>query len=184
MISPGDRNFSRCLHLPGRDPLPAGALSKRIEECIYVPVYDRTGQVSQGVLAVVELLIRWGSHDTMIVANAISCMTHLLDALHLSISNPHAQQEQQAPASGGLAASAAARAAAALAHPQPTSQASPPAKRSCQPGTVGGHGLHSPHHSINSLHNNLGWGEAVTTGGSGGSLGMGMGRSMSMRTFA
>ena len=39
--------------------------------------------VSQGVLAVVELLIRRHSDEYMVVANAISCLTHLMEALQV-----------------------------------------------------------------------------------------------------
>ena len=129
-----------------RNRLP-GALSGRIGECVYVPVYDSTGTgsgercccgwqpaaaaeaaaawvqsaaphlaqppcpfalvrlphaVSQGVLAVVELLIRAGAADYMIVANAISCLCALLEPLQLSLSNPHAPASPP-PSSGSPA---------------------------------------------------------------------------------
>ncbi|KAL4444346.1 hypothetical protein ABPG75_012083 [Micractinium tetrahymenae] len=164
-----------------------GPLCNRIEECIYVPLYDRSGQVSQGVLAVVELLVRAGSHDYMVVANAISCVSHIMDALQLSLSNPHAQQQQPAaPAKGGLAASAAARAAQQQQQQQqaPARPAPPPAKRACGAAAApppAGAGSPPPAmpHSSSSLQNNCAWGSGGSSGGSGGSLG----RSISMRQF-
>jgi hypothetical protein len=39
--------------------------------------------VSQGVLAVVELLVKAQACDYMIVANAISCLNHVMEGLQV-----------------------------------------------------------------------------------------------------
>jgi hypothetical protein len=59
--------------------------------------------VSQGVVAVVELLVRSQSCDYMVVANAISCLTHLMESLQLSISSPQAPQPSHAAMQAGMA---------------------------------------------------------------------------------
>lgn len=149
-----------------RNRLP-GELSRRIAECIYVPVYDRTGQVSQGVLAVVELLVQAQAHDPMVVANAISCLTHVMEALQLSISNPH-QQQAGAPAGGGVALPRASHSAA---------------KQAANGGSASSVGTsaasHLPH-SRSGQRNNGSWGSGSSGGGGGG----GMGRTISMHTFS
>lgn len=137
-----------CNRLPGE-------MSRRIAECIYVPLYDGTGTVSQGVLAVVELLIRRHSDEYMVVANAISCLTHLMEALQLSLCNPH---QQQAPPSG-------------------SGRRSPPVTDGHKPPSAKRTALQMSH-STSCGRNN-----AAGGGGSGGSLG-GMTKSMSMRTLA
>ncbi|PSC72553.1 ALG-2 interacting isoform B [Micractinium conductrix] len=152
-----------------------GPLSACIEECIYLPVYDRTGQVSQGVLAVIELLVRAGSHDPMVVANAISCLTHIMEALHLSVGNPHAMPAPMAPPKGSLAASAAARGGNGGA--VGGGCGAQPAKRACPPGAAG----QPLPHSSNTLRNNA---VAFGSGGSGKGSGGSLGRSMSMARLA
>lgn len=135
--------------------------------------------MSQGVLAVVELLVRAGSHDYMVVANAISCVSHVMDALQLSISNPHAAQAAPAAsARGGLAA----RAGGARAAQQQAACSPPPAKRACGGAAPAAPGSSPPlamPHSNGSMRSNCAWGSGGSSGGSGGSLG----RSVSMRQF-
>lgn len=166
-----------------RNRLP-GELSGRIAECVYLPVYDRTGQVSQGVLAVVELLVRSQAADYMVVANAISCVTHLMEALQLSLSNPHQQQHASAPATN----SAAPHTAAVAKNGQPPAKrlalggngACSPAGAAAMAATPTSAALQMPH-SNSFNRNNAGWGG--TAASNGASKGMGMGRTISMATF-
>lgn len=140
-----------------------------------LPLVPAAAAVSQGVLAVVELLVRAGSHDYMVVANAISCVSHIMDSLQLSISNPHAAPT--APPKGRLAASAATRGGA---QQQAPAGGPPPAKRACgaaAPAAVGGSPPLAMPHSSSSVRNNCAWGGS--SGGNGGALG----RSISMRQF-
>ena len=127
------------------------------------------------MLAVIELLVRAGSHDPMVVANAISCLTHIMEALHLSVGNPHAMPAPMAPPKGSLAASAAARGGNGGA--VGGGCGAQPAKRACPPGAAG----QPLPHSSNTLRNNA---VAFGSGGSGKGSGGSLGRSMSMARLA
>ncbi|GAB4822878.1 hypothetical protein N2152v2_009924 [Parachlorella kessleri] len=65
-----------------------GEAEQHVSEVIYIPIFDRGPCAAAGVVAVMELLISSQAHDYMVVANAISCCGHLLDALQLSLTNP------------------------------------------------------------------------------------------------
>ena len=145
--------------------------------------------VSQSVLAVVELLIRHESHDYSVVADAISCLNHLLDTLQLSLSNPHQQQQQQQQQQQlkGVAGAAAP----SISGSGSSSGGLPPAKRSALASSSAGSGgpravATPPSHgggvpqSASFLRNNGGVGWPGTGAGSGGNM---MARTASMRTF-
>ncbi len=50
---------------------------------VYIPIFDRGPCSAAGVVAVLELLVSSQAHDYMVVANAISCVAHLLDGLQV-----------------------------------------------------------------------------------------------------
>ena len=65
-------------------PLFAGEAERHVSEVIYIPIFDRGPCAAAGVVAVMEVLVSSQAHDYMVVANAISCCGHLLDALQVS----------------------------------------------------------------------------------------------------
>jgi hypothetical protein len=73
----------------------AGAAA--VGEVIYLPVYDaRPGTATRGVVAAVELMVRAHCADAMVVANVISALAGIMDALGLALSVPLNQQPQAA----------------------------------------------------------------------------------------
>lgn len=70
-----------------------------IGEIVYVPVYDVSpGSNAKGVVAVVELMMSARSTDVMVVANMISTISLIMEALQLSLSSvPTSQQQPQEP---------------------------------------------------------------------------------------
>eukprot|EP00887_Chlorella_sp_A99_P006059 scaffold22.g6059.t1 len=103
-------------------------LARHVGELVYMPVYERGSRVFSGVVAVLEVMMAAASHDYMVVANVISCISSLLESLGLSISNPAAPAPAPRPAPGGppqppVPAAGAQQHAAAPALRRPSSMA-------------------------------------------------------------
>lgn len=95
-------------------------------------MYEPGSRVSAGVVAVVELALRATGADAMAVANAISTLGHLMEALQLSVSNPAAAAAPQAPRLAGAAAQQPAAAEQASEPQAEQGRTSPPRRTMSQ----------------------------------------------------
>lgn len=83
-------NLSADVHPINRLP---GTLASAVGEIVYLPVYDAMpGTTSQGIVAVVELMMNSRSTDVMVVANIISTASETMQVLGLALSNPEQQE--------------------------------------------------------------------------------------------
>lgn len=74
------------------DRMPKDIIPGDLGELVFLPVYDtEPGSSTQGILAVIELMIRRRTSDAMIVATLISTVAEILGSLGLSLSAPESK---------------------------------------------------------------------------------------------
>jgi len=74
------------------DRMPKDIIPGDLGELVFLPVYDaEPGSSTQGILAVIELMIRRRTSDAMIVATLISTVAEIMGSLGLSLSAPESK---------------------------------------------------------------------------------------------